>query len=119
MKLNRPFRYAWAGLKYCFASQLNFRLHLLFAVAAIGCGFALQVSNLEWLVIAGCIATVLSLEMLNTAIEKLCDLVHPGPHPQVKIIKDVAAAAVLVAATGSAVAGLIIFVPKACQLIFN
>lgn len=114
MKLIRSFRYAWAGLRYCFTTQLNFRLHLLFATLAIGCGFALHISKLEWLVVAGCISVVLSLELLNTAIEKLCDLLHPGPHPQVKIIKDVAAAAVLVAAIGSAVAGLIIFVPKIC-----
>jgi len=113
MKLIRSFRYAWAGLSYCFTTQLNFRLHLLFAALAITFGFVLNISGGEWLVVIICIAFVLSLELLNTAIEKLCDLVHPGPHPSVKIIKDVAAGAVLLAAIGSAVAGLIIFLPKA------
>ena len=71
---------------------------------------------MEWLVVVLCITVVLTLEMINTAIEKLCDVVQPDYHPQIKIIKDIAAGAVLIAALGSIIIGAIIFVPKIIAL---
>ena len=55
---------------------------------------------------------VLSLEMINTAIERICNIVHKEPHPGIKIIKDLAAGAVLLAAFVAAICGTIIFLPK-------
>lgn len=75
-------------------------------------GFILKISNTEWLFIIVCAMSVLALELLNTAIEHLCDAITTGIHPAIKIIKDVSAAAVLLAAAGSAVIGIIIFFPK-------
>jgi diacylglycerol kinase len=75
-------------------------------------GSVLKISLHEWIWLTGCIATVLSFEMMNTAIEKTCDLLHPAIHPTIKVIKDVAAAAVLVVAAGSVIIGAIIFLPK-------
>jgi diacylglycerol kinase len=66
----------------------------------------------EWLCITGCITIVLVAELLNTAAEKLCDLYSTSCNPQIKIIKDAAAGAVLVAVCGSIAAGLIVFLPK-------
>jgi diacylglycerol kinase len=63
-------------------------------------------------VIGFCIAFVISMEMLNTAIEKLCDVVHKELHPDIKRVKDIAAGAVLVSAIFSLMTGLIIFLPK-------
>jgi len=67
---------------------------------------------MEWIVVVLCVAVVLSLEAMNTAIEHLTDLVSPGFHPLAGKTKDVAAAAVLLAAMGAVVVGLLIFLPK-------
>lgn len=59
-----------------------------------------------------CIGLVMALEMVNAAIEKLCDRLHPDKHTDIKLVKDMAAGAVLWAAIISAIVGLIIFAPK-------
>lgn len=112
MRLIRSFEFAVNGIKQCFISEPNFRIHFGFAVTAIIFAAFFQVSIAEWIAVGFCIAFVIVMEMLNTAIEKLCDVVHPGIHPGIKKVKDIAAGAVLVAAVFSAVTGLIIFVPK-------
>ena len=81
-------------------------------VLVVGLGVVLQISGVEWLFIAGCCMLVLALELLNTAIENLCDIVTEEYHPIVKIVKDTSAGAVLIVALGSLLTGLIIFLPK-------
>src|SRR5688572_12272258 len=112
MKLFRSLGYALNGIRSSFISELNFRIHTIAALLAICSGALLCISSLEWILLSFCIAFVLVTEMLNTAIEKLCDVVHPGQHPGIKKVKDIAAGAVLVSAAFSVIAGLIIFVPK-------
>lgn len=75
-------------------------------------GFIVDLTLTEWIFIIGCFVSVLVTEMLNTAIEKLCDLVTLEFHPLIKIVKDVSAGMVLVSAIGSIVTGIIIFSPK-------
>ena len=108
----RSFGFAWNGLKHSFKTQANFRLQLVAALATIGLAFALRISNTEWLVVLLCIAMVLTAELVNTAIEKLCDVVEPEIHPGIKSVKDISAGAVLLDAIISFVAGLLIFLPK-------
>ena len=93
------------------ASQHNFRIQLVAAVAAIVLGVAWRVSadDWRWLVIA--IVMVLAAELVNTAFEHLCDVVQPELHASVKAAKDVAAGAVLVVAIGAAVIGALVFWP--------
>jgi diacylglycerol kinase (ATP) len=112
MKLLRSFTYAWGGLKTCFSSETNFKIHIVFAVLTIFLGFFLNISSNEWIAIIFCIAFVIAMEMINTAIEKLCDVVHKDLHPGIKKVKDISAGAVMIAAIGSLVIGLIIFLPK-------
>ena len=112
MKLFRSFIYAWSGIKNCFASETNFKIHFVITIAVITLGFLLHVSNSEWLVITVCIAFVMAMEMINTAIEKLCDVVQPEIHPGIKKVKDIAAGAVLLAALGSLIVAAVIFLPK-------
>ena len=81
-------------------------------------GFALKVSVTEWMILLSCIGLVVSLEMVNSTIEKICDHVNPHIHPSIKIIKDIAAGAVLWSALISAIIGLIIFLPKIVSLLF-
>jgi diacylglycerol kinase len=77
----------------------------------------LKISAIEWIAVGFCIAFVITMEMLNTAIEKLCDVVHKEMHPGIKKVKDIAAGAVLVAAFFSAITGAVIFLPKIINLI--
>ena len=112
MKLIKSFGYALQGIKYCFKTQLNFRIHLLAIAVVVAAGFIFAISNTEWLFVVACFMAVLTAEMLNTAIEKLCDTVTKEQHPVMKIIKDTAAGAVLVGAAGSGVVAAIIFLPK-------
>ena len=81
-------------------------------MAAIALGFWMAISPTEWVAIIVCIAFVLAMEMINTAIEKLSDVVQQGFHPGIKKVKDIAAGAVLVAAMGSLFVGAVIFLPK-------
>ena len=112
MKLIQSFAYAWAGIKSCFKSESNFRIHLIAAVAALMFSLLLSISALEWIAICFCIAFVIVMEMINTAIEKLCDVVHLEQHPVIKKVKDIAAGAVLVSAVFSLITAAIIFLPK-------
>ena len=110
-KIIRSFGYAFKGIKYCLPGT-NFKVQLLVGILVFIAGFLFKVSATEWIVLIICSVMVLSLEMLNTAIEKMCDLVSTDFHPQIEIIKDVAAGAVLICSIGSAIVGLIIFLPK-------
>lgn len=111
-KRANSFRHAFRGLYDLFRSQPNARIHLLAAALVVGAGFFLHISRSEWLILIGWMAVVIALEAVNTALEYLTDLVSPGHHPLAGKAKDAAAAAVLVAAIGAAVSGLVIFLPK-------
>ena len=115
----RSFRYAIEGLKIAIKEEHNIRIHLVISLIVIISGFILQISNTEWLVICILISLVLSLELINSAIENLCDHISPEWHIMIKKIKDISAAAVLIASFGSVICGLIIFIPKICSLLAN
>lgn len=100
-----------------FNTEQNGQLQAIVALLVVAAGFVLKISTFEWLFILGCIALVLCLEMMNSAIEKLVDHLHPNRHDKVGWVKDVAAGAVLFAAVISVVAGCIIFLPKIFMLI--
>ncbi|MDB5276023.1 MAG: hypothetical protein JWR61_978 [Ferruginibacter sp.] len=117
MKLLRSFFYAGRGIKYCFQQEQNFRIHVLAIAVVLSAGFYFSISTTEWLFVTGCCTIVVAMEMLNTALEKMCDLVTKDFHPLIKCIKDVSAGAVLVCAAGSLITGTIIFVPKIIQLL--
>lgn len=112
MKLIKSFANALNGLKICFVTEPNFRIHTFLAIIAVIFGIAFHISAFEWIATCFCIAFVISMEMLNSAIEKLCDVVHQDVHPGIKKVKDIAAGAVLVSAIFSFITGAIIFLPK-------
>lgn len=112
MKLIKSFTCALAGIKACFNSESNFRIHVVAAIVAIVVSMLLHISSTEWIAICFCIAFVIVMEMMNTAIEKLCDMVHAEKHPVIKKVKDIAAGAVLVSAFFSLITACIIFLPK-------
>lgn len=112
MKIVKSFVFAFNGIVFCFQKETNFKIHLFFAAVVVLMGINFHISTTEWLAIAVCTGFVLAMELLNTAVEKLCDVVHPAIHPQIKKVKDISAGAVLLTAVASAVAGTVIFLPK-------
>ncbi len=115
----KSFQYAFSGLRYALRTQKNSWIHLFFTIAAICAGVLLKITALEWTVIIFCIGLVWLAELLNTALETAVDLFCPEYHPLAKVVKDVAAGAVLVAALISVVIGLIIFGPPLSHLLFG
>jgi diacylglycerol kinase len=106
----QSFKFAFQGLAFAWKER-NFKLHIASTLAVLTMGFYYQVTSLEWIILLLCIAGVLSLELLNTALEKFVDLVSPNKHPLAGMAKDLSAAAVLVFSIASAIVGLIIFYP--------
>ena len=103
--------FAVQGIKQFFARDRNGKIQFVFGAIAVVLGFTVSLSSFQWLLVLFCIGLVISLEMINSAIERYCDLVTTDFHPTIKIIKDVAAGAVLVASITSLIIGLIIFIP--------
>ena len=114
--LVQSFRFAFAGLAYCFRTQRNFRIHIAIGLLAVLAGVLLGLTWPEWAVIALLIVLVLAAEMVNTMVESLVDLVTTEYHPLAKVAKDVAAGIVLLTALGAIVVGLLIFGPKLLAL---
>jgi undecaprenol kinase/diacylglycerol kinase (ATP) len=75
-------------------------------------GWHFSISVAEWLAIVLCVGAVLVTELINTAIETLVDMVSPEFNVKAGLVKDIAAAAVLIAAIMAVIVALIIFVPK-------
>jgi diacylglycerol kinase (ATP) len=118
-KLILSFGYAFKGIYYATKTQLNFRIHLVATFLAVITGLLLKLSADEWKWISLCIALVLTAELMNTALETLTDMVSPDYHIKAGIVKDMAAAAVLITAIFSVIIALIIFLPKFFFLIFT
>ena len=108
----RSFGYALKGIKVVFGKEANMNIHLIMMALVVICGFLFSISVTEWMLCIICFGVVISLEMMNSAIENLVDLVSPENNKLAGKAKDIAAGAVLVAAICSAIVGLIIFVPK-------
>ncbi|MDZ7593562.1 MAG: diacylglycerol kinase family protein [Thiobacillus sp.] len=108
--------HALRGLDHIVRTQPNARLHLLGAALVCAAGVYFGLSRAEWLWISVVIVLVWSTEAFNTALEQLADALHPALHPGIGRAKDVAAAAVLIAALGAVVIGLLVFVPHLAGL---
>lgn len=106
------FVYAYEGLRYCFRTQVNFRVHIAITIVAVLLGIFLSISWLEWALLTVIIVLVLAAEMVNTMIESLVDLVTQEYHPLAKVAKDVSAGVVLLTAIGATVVGVFIFLPR-------
>lgn len=90
------FRCAWQGIKSSCQSESNFRIHLAALAFVIGLLVATRSSAIWWAVLLLTCAAVLAAELINTAVEKLIDHLHPDQHAIIKVVKDTMAAAVLV-----------------------
>jgi len=115
----QSFGYALKGIKAVFGKEANMNIHLIMTALVVICGFLFMISPTEWMLCIACFGLVISLEMVNSALENLVDLVSPEKNKLAGKVKDIAAGAVLVAAICAAIVGLIIFVPKGWDVIFG
>jgi diacylglycerol kinase (ATP) len=107
----RSFGFALHGLGYALKTQGNMRVHLLAALLVMALGWAVGVSRMEAVALVGAIGLVVMAELLNSAVETLCDYVEPARVEAIKHTKDMAAGAVLVAAVAAATIGGLVFYP--------
>ena len=119
MRVLKSFLFALHGLKDCLFHEKNFRIQFVIALLVTVAGFFFLLNILEWVIILICFAVVLGFEIINSAIEKLCDLVCPTFNQTIKKVKDMSASAVLFSAIISFIIGCIIFLPKIKLLLFK
>lgn len=103
-------QFALEGLIDGFKSELNFRLEILISLILSLAAFVLRFDLFEWFMLLTAIVLVMALELVNTAIEYLCDTISPEFNTAIKHAKDISAAAVLLAAFYSIAVGIIILV---------
>lgn len=116
-RLTDSLRDALQGVLFVFRHEQNFRVQILIGFIVFALGFWLRLRAAEFIIIGLLILLVLILELLNTAVEKFLDLVKPRLHHHVEVIKDVMAAAVLLASLGSIIIGSFIFIPRVIEFL--
>ncbi len=115
----KSFKYAFSGIIYVLKTSRNFKIQLIFAVISLVIGFLLQISQSNYVILIATIMSVLILEILNTSIESIVDLVVKKEFSSLaKISKDTSAGAVLLASINSVIIAVYIFVPQ-IKLLFE
>lgn len=118
-KLINSFKYAFSGIVTAFKSEKNMKIHFTMMMLVIIFGILLKISLNEWLVCIMLFCMVIGSEMINTAVENVVNLAMPTKNEVAKNAKDISAGTVLVFAIGSAIIGLIIFIPKIINILVN
>ena len=106
------FKHAFDGISYSLKNVKNIKIHLFFTALVLIGGYLFKINAYEWLTCLICIALVISLELLNSAVEEAVNLTTLEINERAKHAKDLAAGAVLVSAFVSFIIGLVIFLPK-------
>ncbi len=114
--LPKSLKIAILGLTSAFKEERNFRIQCFIAIIVIELMIILGLNPIEKSILLLMILVILSLELINSQIEKFLDVLHPDHHPRVRIIKDFSAGAVLLSAIGSIVIGMLIFMPYIIRL---
>ncbi|MDR6122321.1 undecaprenol kinase [Bacillus sp. SLBN-46] len=110
------FSYAVTGILTALHSERNMRIHLISSIVVFLLSIFFSITRMEWIVILFAIGGMFSLELINTAIERVVDLVTKEYHPLAKQAKDIAAGAVFLYAVLSVIVGSIIFIPYIFKL---
>lgn len=111
------FLYAFRGIKYAFQGQRNIKVQMCSGIAAVAAGLILKVQTIELIAIFLISGMIIALEMVNTAIEKMVDILSPEFNRSYGAIKDIMAGAVLVLAITSVIIGIIIFLPPLIKIL--
>ena len=117
IKLLKSLKYALEGITTTLINEQNFQIHAIGTITVVSANIFFKITTIEWCIILICIALVLSLELINTSIEYLVDLVSPSYHLLAKRTKDAAAGAVLIAAIICSIIAVIIYLPYIKKLL--
>jgi undecaprenol kinase len=112
------FGHAITGLSQFFRKEKNGQIQLVMAVFVVILGFVLHIEYMEWVAVLLCIGGVLTLEMVNSSIEQIMNLLHPDYSKKVKNIKDLSAGAVLLFSAIALIVGLMVFAPRLIELFY-
>ena len=113
----KSFSHALAGLSSALREERNFQIEVVVGIMAVMLTFFFPLSSIERSVMLLLIGTVLTLELFNTAFERLLDMLKPRIHPYVKVVKDIVAGAVLIGSVMAFLIGLIILLPHIWTLV--
>ena len=105
-------KYAFKGAFLLITTESSIKIQFCIGIIMTILGFYYQLSATEWIIQILCIALILALEGINTAIEEIADFIHPEHHTKIGLIKDLAAGAVFIFAIAASVIGFIIYFPK-------
>lgn len=111
-RISQSFKWALNGLKIAWVEEKNFQIDVIGATLALGLAISLDLSAIEFCLIVFACTIILGGEILNTAIEDLCDKVEHREDPIIKKVKDTMAGFVLISSLGSFLIGIIILLPK-------
>ena len=115
--LSNKFRHAFNGLKISFTTDKSIFIHLIITLCVLMLGYVLKLSQIEWLFILSAVFLVIFAEIMNSAIELLCDFIELKQNKKIAIIKDLMAGAVLFMSFYAGIIAFIIFYPKLKQLL--
>ena len=110
------FKNAWRGVTVFIRQEHNAWIHCTITVLVIIAGLLFHISTTEWIAVFFAIGLVLAVEAINSAIERLSDVVQPEKDERIRDIKDISAGAVFICAITAAIIGVIIFLPKLLML---
>ena len=110
------FKNAWRGVTVFIRQEHNAWIHCAATVLVIVAGLIFRISTTEWIAVFFAIGLVLAAEAVNSAIERLSDVVQPEKDERIRDVKDISAGAVLLCAIAAAIIGIIIFLPKLLSL---
>lgn len=116
-RLYISFGYGFNGIFHVLKKEEHLKIHVVISLLVIIAGFCFKISPMEWMIIVLCIGLVISAELMNTAIERLSDIVNPNHNPNIGLVKDIAAGAVIITAIISVIIGMLIFLPKIIDLL--
>ncbi len=112
------FNHAWDGIRYAYSNHSNMRIHSLVGLIALICGLVLRVGRLNMIILILLFFIGLVIEMINTAVESVVNLVTEEWRNNAKIAKDVASGAMLIYAMGASVTAIVIFLPPLVNILF-
>ena len=116
-RLSSSLKYAFDGLKYAYKNEQSMTVHIVVTILVMMFGFIFEISSYEWIIVVLCIGIMMCVELVNTSIEAVVDLVTKKYDEKAKITKDVAAAVSVMFSITSIIVGLIIFAPKIINFI--
>lgn len=115
-RLFKSFIYAFRGLAKVIRTEQNFRIHMLFTLLVFLAGYFFQINLMEWALVILAIGLVILAEIVNSAVERVSDILKPRIHDYAKEIKDIMAAAVMTASLIAVIIGIIVFLPYLLDL---